>query len=287
MVGLGLLLAGGQRVRADASDVARGRERLQEADFEGALAAFEQAEAAGGLDREAVVELLEGRVLAHHGLGHRGAMEQALLALVALDPQHRFGPEVPPEVRARFEQLAEASGGPLGVHVALLRGEAGLTLVARPLRAPPGLVRQVRLLARVGEEGAWKEGTGSVDLPQADPSARVAYLVELIGPGEAVLLREEGVATLGSRSAEAAPSPPAGSSGSTSGGTPTPEEAASQGPLRQVPPKEEAAHGGSAGLWIGLGAGAVVVAGALVAAVLLGSGGSDQTEVRPPVVEGF
>ncbi len=283
--GVAWLLAGAGLARADAGDVARGRELLQEADFEGALAAFEQAEAAGGLDRDDVVRMLEGRVLAHHGLGHRGAMEQALVALVALDPEHTFGPEVPPEVRERFAQLAEASAGPLGVRVSLLRGGEGLTLVARPLRAPPGLVRQVRLLARVGEEGAWKEGTGSVDLPEAEPSDPVAWLVELVGPGGAVLLRDEGSATLGQ--------PPAEATVAQDGveDEEAPEEdgsaAGEAGPLREAPPRPDESDGGSSGLWIGLGVGAVVVVGAAVAAVLLTSGGSDQTQVRPPIVEGF
>ncbi len=283
--GLAWLLVGAGLARADSSDVDRGRELLQEADFEGALAAFEQAEAAGGLDRDCVVRMLEGRVLAHHGLGHRGAMEQALVALAALDPEHAFGPEVPPEVRERFVQLAGASDGALGVRVSLLRGGQGLTLVARPLRAPPGLVRQVRLLARVGEEGAWKEGTGSVDLPEAESSDPVAWLVELVGPGGAVLLRDEGTATLGQPPTEATV---------TQDGVEdeeTPEQDASAtgeaGPLREAPPRPDESDGGSGGLWIGLGVGAVAVVGAVVAAVLLTSGGSDQTEVQPPIVEGF
>ena len=285
VLGLAWLLAGAGLARADSSDVARGRELLQEADFEGALAAFEQAEAAGGLDRDDVVRMLEGRVLAHHGLGHRGAMEQALVALVALDPEHAFGPEVPPEVRDRFAQLAEASGGPLGVRVSLLRGGQGLTLMARPLRAPPGLVRQVRLLARVGEEGAWKEGIGSVDLPEAEPSDPVAWLVELVGPGGAVLLRDEGTATLGQPPTEATVAQDAVEAEGV------PEEDASavdeSGPLQEAPPRPGESDGGSSGLWIGLGVGAVVVVGAVVAAVLLTSNGSDQTEVQPPIVEGF
>ncbi len=265
---------------AEPRDVEAGHALLQEADFEGALAAFEQAEAGGGLSRAALVRMLEGRVLAHYGLGHRAAMEQALGALAALDPTHAFGPQVPPEVAERFTQIAAASGGELGVRVQLLHGAEGYELVARPVRAPAGLVRRVRLLARLGEEG-WREGVGAVAFERLPPGSRVFYFVELLGPGGAILLREEGVRRPGERRdvhGDASAEEEASSSEAT--GAPD--------PLRPAPPRRKAAAGGGAGLWIGLGVGAALVLGGVAAAVLLAGGsGAAQTMPRPPRVEGF
>ncbi len=269
-------------VLAAPRDVERGHALLVEANFEGALAAFEQAEAGGGLDRATLVRLLEGRVLAHHGLGHRAAMERALAELAALDPRHTFGPEVPPEVTVRFAQIVEAAGGGLAVQVRLLHGEEGYELVARPVRAPSGLVRQVRVLARRGD-ASWREGLGGVTFGDLPDGEVVRYLVEIVGPGGAVLAREEGQRRVGREEAGEA------ERGASDATEPERAPSARRSPLAPAPSRaEDDDSSGGGGLWIGLGVGAALLAAGAVAAVLLaGDSGASQTLPRRPVVEGF
>ncbi len=171
------------------SPLSEGNARLELADFEGAVAAFDRIEAAdSGLTRAQLVELYSLRSSAHLALGDDSAMEADIRRLAALDPDHEFGPATRPEVRQAYERFQGAAGPPLSV-VAAPHEEPGAVRIDADVRGDSvDLTRSVRVRARVGD-GEWLVGDRSLMLPATEGS-RVQYLVEAVGPGGAVLAAE-------------------------------------------------------------------------------------------------
>jgi len=181
-----LLFTGPLSLARAHSDVDEGRRLAQEADFEGAAAAFDRAEASSSLTHEDLVFLLEGRALVHMALGQQPALERTLTALASVAPTHRMGRDLPPDLRAAFARALQASPGPLALETAASWRDDGLVLDARLLHDSGGLLRGVRVAWRA-DSGPWAVAT-AVPAVLGGPAARtVDYHVVAIGPGGAPL----------------------------------------------------------------------------------------------------
>jgi hypothetical protein len=169
------------------------RRRVADADFDAAERAFAAAEASSDLDRADAITLLEGRALLAHALHDRQRMEADLRRLAALDPSHTFAAQLPPELAATFTRIRSGGIEPLDL-VADARREGGAVRVTARVRGDPGgLVRELRLHARVAG-GAWRTATRSgatgtpaeivLDVP---PGTAVEHWSVAVGPGAAPL----------------------------------------------------------------------------------------------------
>jgi hypothetical protein len=244
--GLLVVLATLMPVAAAAADedVDRGWQRYLEADFDGALEAFARAER-GTLDRAELVSLLEGRAQVQLASGAEAQLEATLVALASLAPSHRLAPESPPELSARFAAAARRLGTGLGVDVSVAR-EGGVLRIAATVRGDAaGLARRVRIVARMsGVERAAIDEPLELLVADADD---VRYWVEVIGPARAVIA---------SRGDAARPETSRGTAGSD-----------------------------DTWLWVGLGVGGgVVLVGAIVVGVFVGSQPPPLTQPSAPVL---
>lgn len=156
----------------------------EEAAFPEALALLAQAEAEDSLTRSDVVELLRVRATVHFAMGETDELTADLVRLLSLDPEYSLGPRVPPALREALEAARPRVSAPLELHVTADAGAAGTTIRARVSGDPEGLVRRVEIGGRA-EGGRWvtsSEGRLTV------PGVNVAYHVEAIGMGDAVLV---------------------------------------------------------------------------------------------------
>lgn len=242
--------------------VERGRSALEEADFQGALTAFDEAERAADLQRADLVRLVEGRALANLALGRPAAVETEMANLAAIDPEHQFSAEAPPEAQEHFDRARASSPGPIRVLVESTPQPGGLALTATVENDGRSLARRVRLVARP-TGGAWQTSDdGSLTL-QAAGGTRIDYYAVAIGPGGAP------IAEAGTR---ASPLHVVAGGSSLSGGN-------------------GGGGGGGAGVpWLWVGAGAAAVAVVVVVVLVASSSGdtlSDDTQPSAPVVMGF
>ena len=168
---------------AGPSAVDRGWQLMLEADFDGALSAFDEAEH-GTLSRAELVRTLEGRAHALFALGREDALRAALVRLAATAPEHRLAPETPPELRERFEQHAGASR--LELHVTMEEQPGEARLEASATGDPGGLVRHLLVAARVGD-GEWVEAEDEPLTVPTDPASALAWYGLAIGPGGAIV----------------------------------------------------------------------------------------------------
>jgi len=223
------------------SSVDEGWRLLLDADFEGAVAAFDAAEAET-LTRADLVRILEGRAFVHFASGDEDAVRGALVRLVAVAPEHRFAPETPPELRERFAELAGREALELSVDVAVADDAARVE--ARATGDPGGLVRHVRVGARVGEEGEWVTAEDEPLRLPYDSARALFFYGEALGPGGAI------VANDGSREAP------------------------------HLRPSEDAGGELPWG-WIGLGIGAAVAVAVVVTIVVVATQPSDTVPTAP------
>jgi hypothetical protein len=239
------------------SPVDEGRRLFEAADFYGALEVLARAEEGSALDLPLLVRLYETRILVHLALGEEGGIERDLAALATIAPEHGFAPEMPPAVRTRFGALLAERAGRLDVEVSREATDGGVRLDARASGDPLGLVRAVRLHARVGG-GRWISAQSSLELG-AEPGELIEWHADLVGPGGAVLA---------SRGARRAPM------SFTVGGT--------------IVVADDGA--GAPWVWIAIGGVAVIAIG--VVAIVALSGGDDSqtglgTAIDGPFVMGF
>jgi len=171
---------------AQLSGVEVGWRRMLEADFDGALGAFDEAER-GTLTRGELIRSLEGRAHVHFALGAEEALRAALARLAAIAPEHRLAPESPPELHARF--LDHAGRG--GITVVVSHEEHGgeARLEARAEGDPGGLVRHVVVAARI-DRAAWIEAEDEPLTIPVQPSQTLAWYGQAIGPGGAVVAND-------------------------------------------------------------------------------------------------
>lgn len=165
-----------------AVDEARGR--YERGDFEGTLATLDALDDDAGLSAADLVRLLELRVLAARALGDEASTDAALEALASLRPDHRFGPEVPPVVQARFASIV-ASSAPLAVEARAEADGDEVVLSVRAAHDRSRLVRSIRVHAALG--GVWRTERGPSLRLRVDPGAEVAWFAELVGPGGAIV----------------------------------------------------------------------------------------------------
>jgi hypothetical protein len=179
------------RVTAASNVLLQAEERYAEADFEGALEALERAEQVS-LSRADVLRSYSLRSLVHYALGEETAMREDLQVLALLAPAHELGPTAPPAVRQAFEEVRAATTAPLRLDVQLDKRHPGVRISAHSHGGKGGIVREVRVLARVND-GPWVEGDGRAVELAASAGDVVEYYATLLGPGGSVLL-ERGTA---------------------------------------------------------------------------------------------
>lgn len=244
-----------------------GQRALESADFQRAIRAFDRAERVDALDRDGLVSLYEGRIIARFALGTRSRARRDLQVLAALDPTHTFPVEVPPEVGEALAAAVAEAGGGLGASLAWSDTDGASVLRVEVQRDVVELVREVRVHTRVGD-GAWSSTTDREVRVAHAPGEVVAAYVELVGARDVVLAREG-----------SAQSP-------VLHGEPPPVAVVVEEPIEPI--VEPADGDGDVALAVGLGVGgAVVVVVAVIVGVVLGAQTSDQTQPTAPFVVGF
>ena len=132
-------------------------------------------------DRATLIRLLEARARLAHATRDDAAMTSALRALDALEPEHAFGPSVPPELGERLRAMDTPR---LSLSVTSAELGTGLSLVVRVDDAV-GLSRDTRLFVRVdGETVETRERSFAVPLAAG---GRGEAWAELRGEGGVVL----------------------------------------------------------------------------------------------------
>ena len=244
-----------------------GRRALETADFQRAIRAFDRAERTDTLDRDGLVSLYEGRIIARFAVGTRSRARRDLQILAELDPAHAFPVEVPPEVGEALAAAVAEAGGGLAVSLAW-SAEAGASVIrAEVPRDVAALAREVRVHTRVGQ-GAWSSSTERELRIARRRSEAVAAYVELVGARDVVLARE------GSESSPVVH------------GELPPAPVVVEQPI--APIVVPAGGGDDVALAVGLGVGAaVVVVVAVIVGVVLGTQSSDLTQPAAPFVVGF
>jgi hypothetical protein len=243
-----LLVQGGVATARAHDGVDRARALLEEARFDDALELADEVERGGGLDRAALLDVLEVRAVAAHALGRHADALTALRTLASVAPSHVLGPQVNPQLRERFDEL-RAETDPLRVEVTEESDGAAVVLRAEVTGDTLSLVRRVDVNARTGDE--WRTEEGSIRLEGDDLRVRVAWYAEAFGPGGAV------VATEGTRAE----------------------------PRIFVPSGVGEDGGLSPWIFVGIGAGVLVVAAVIIIAAVAASSGDPQTPVEQPIIE--
>jgi hypothetical protein len=170
---------------ANADDVVEDAWRLYlSADFEGALAAFDQAET-GALERRDLLRILEGRAQIHFALGDSEAVRGALARLASLSPDYRLSPETPPDLVEAFGTIRDDTPL-LRLEVTPQREEGLVRFRASAIGDVGGLVRGLRITARA-EGSSWVQAIDEPLTIDATSDEAIEYYVEAIGPGGAVL----------------------------------------------------------------------------------------------------
>ncbi|MFO0715136.1 MAG: hypothetical protein U0353_35190, partial [Sandaracinus sp.] len=168
------------------AQLAAGRRSLEAADFQRAIRAFDRAERTETLDREGLVSLYEGRIIARFAVGTRTRARRDLQILGELDPTHTFPVEVPPEVGEAFAEVVRSAGGGLDAALSWTDEASGSRLRVEVQRDTASIVTGIRVHTRVGE-GPWSSSDAhEVSIPHA-PREAVGAWVELLGPHDVVL----------------------------------------------------------------------------------------------------
>ncbi|MGB5809293.1 MAG: hypothetical protein WBG86_02110 [Polyangiales bacterium] len=125
----------------------------EEAGFQEALRAFDDAAHNADLTVDELLYLFEMRALVHHALGDRAAMDRDLLRIAVVRPSYRLGGLAPPPVREAFDGMLAANGGSIGVSLVIEEKtfDGVPFVVATVDQVPLGLVDHVRLHCRLGK----------------------------------------------------------------------------------------------------------------------------------------
>jgi hypothetical protein len=209
--------------------LSQGRAELDAGRFQEAIAAFDRAASAtSGLDRAALIRLLRDRALARGALRDTAGARADLTALFSLDPNADLGSEAPPSLSRLASEVRTAGGSPLSIDVTTAVVEGGREVRTRVGGDRGNLVREIRVVELTADGP--RAQVGEVVMITSD-----SYTVQAIGPGGAILA----------------------------------SETAETGETPIIPPVGETSRGGDdVGLFVGLGVGGVVLAGAILAIVL-------------------
>jgi len=248
-----LWLAATPAYAQDATPLERGRALAENAEFEAALAALDEADASA-LDRARRVDLYSTRALVRYALGDHAGADRDLARLLAMGANASLPDSAPPPLRERLEDLRREGVRP-PVIVARARVEGGVARIDAEAEGGADLLRGVRVWIR---EGEWR-ATERVERPLAE-DASLRWYAEAFGPGDVRL------ATDGTRAQPNVLSVHI-------------EQAVLTLEARESPGDDEAIVWG-----VVLGSvGALAVAAGVVAAVLLTSAG-DGTQLSGPVL---
>jgi len=164
----------------------RARGFYEQAEFTRAYEALEEAERSGTLTRADLVDLLAQRALVHFARGNQGSMRTDLARLLSLEPGYRGNPEQPPSVLRVLEQLRGEVDRPIDLAAHARAYSEGVELTVEVVGDSQGLIDPLRIHTRVEEE-PWESREGTSTVVNADAGARVAWYVEALGPGRAVI----------------------------------------------------------------------------------------------------
>ncbi len=239
--------------------IAEGVQLLERAEFESAVAAFDRAEAATeGLSRANLIALYVNRAAAQLALQQGGRMREDLRRLATLNPDHHFDAATRPEIVEAFQGLRGREV--VGLRAEVSEDPGGARVSGEVTNDVEELARSVRVRARIGD-GDWQEGDGSLVLPAA-VGGTVEYVVEVIGPGGAVLANE------GTESA-----PATHALGGATAGAPQPDD-----------PLADDDDDGNIGLIVGIVAGVAAIALVVAIIAVAATSGNDQTAPDAPMI---
>jgi hypothetical protein len=155
------------------------------AEFDAARRAFDAAERAHDLDRDALIRLFEGRALLYRALGDEASMDADLVRLASIDPSHAFDAQTPPDLVEAFARARSGGPGPLRVEVEARATAGGAAISARAIGDAGGIVREVQVFGRTAG-GAYRRTSGQ-ELLVPRTSEAVEFFARAIGPGGAVV----------------------------------------------------------------------------------------------------
>lgn len=165
---------------AQSPAVDRGWELYEQAEFAGALEAFDEAEARDSLTFDDWVRLLEGRALVFFAGEDLEAMGATLAQLARVAPDHTLAPDAPPEIVRAFLDARSEVSEPLRLELEGEREGGGFRLRALLVGDRGDLVLSLRTYGRP-EGGEWTQSDDTLRI-EADS---VEAHAEALGPGGA------------------------------------------------------------------------------------------------------
>lgn len=239
------------------AQVDEGVRLYENAEFRGALAAFDRA-LAGNLSRAELARLYLYRAQIQFALGETAEMMRDATRLAGLEPTYELPRAVPPQVRQAFDEAVELGAG-LTLDASAEPMPGGVRITASVSGDPGDLVREIHIAARRAGDARWTEATGETFELPAPSGTAVEYRAWLVGEGNATL-RETEVRTHG----EVATLPPA-----------------------DVLTTDEEEDEGGVPVWLIVGGGVLGAALIVTTIVLIAGGGtSDDTQVGAPMYVG-
>ncbi len=163
------------------------RRSYEQADFDKAFELLGEAESAETLTRAELATLYELRALVHLGLHNYVEMETDLERLVLVDPDRAPNARMPPDLARALSKVRAGSRGPLEVQVAATSGQSGVTLEAALSTETFGVVNEIRLFGRRDGTTEWVTSTDGLLLVPASTGEAVQYYAEAVGPGGQIL----------------------------------------------------------------------------------------------------
>jgi hypothetical protein len=169
--------------------LAAARALYDEARFAEAIAAFDAALEREELPVGDVARALDRIAVSAFALGRARELDEALARLVVVDPEHVFGPEVPPPVLDRFAALQDRPPSlELELERAPVVGDASRALTTLRLRGEPLAAVRALVLRCGSDEVARGPRSRSVTLEHDDGHACEAVAE---GPGGVPVARAE------------------------------------------------------------------------------------------------
>ena len=166
---------GAPDARGDAASLLdKARAEVAQLNYDGAIGLFEQAEAAGGNTREALIEIYRAVAEAHAALGRTGEAEASFRKLLALAPDSQLPDGASPKLETPFQGASEfvKTRGPLKIECRRTPASAAQAGVVLTVASDPAeMIAAGRLVdaggATVGDD---VEGHGRITLAGDAPS---------------------------------------------------------------------------------------------------------------------
>ena len=250
------------------------RAASERADFPAALDALSRLDAADDLSIEELPDFLMTRATVRFALGQQAEMVRDLEALATIAPGYAMSETVAPAIRSSFDR-ARARAAPLAIDATARTVPGGIEIrVATPEHAR-ALVRAVRIHTRAAG-GDWLRADGPTMLVPVPAGARIEYWVVAVGPGNTHVTSSGSPAAPHEARAEPATSPRRSA-----------ERDETAAPAAAV--ADDPGSGGGVAWQLIVGGALVLIAGAIVAVVVLT--GSDEsgapTQFDAPTVSGW